>query len=123
MIENRPALQVIQDQDDEDGLIYCDPPYVHALRTSRRCPSQSAYAHEMTDADHVELSHVLHQVRSSVVVSGYRGELYDGLYVDWVRVDKANVTVSNSKGGAKRTESLWLSPRCAANLQQKRLGL
>lgn len=49
VIENRDALQVMQQQDSPDALFYVDPPYPHATRNMRR--GNAAYAHEMTDLE------------------------------------------------------------------------
>jgi DNA adenine methylase len=47
-------------------VIYADPPYLHSTRTHR-----TAYAFEMTEAEHRELLEVLRSCRGRVVLSGY----------------------------------------------------
>lgn len=77
-IENRPALDVIALYDDADTLFYCDPPYPHGSRGDSR-----AYGHEMSDAEHIELSSILNQVKGKVALSGYQCDLLDRLYSGW----------------------------------------
>ena len=64
-IENRPAADVIRLYDDEGTLFYCDPPYPHGARGDSR-----AYGYEMTDAEHIELSGLLHSVKGKVAPVG-----------------------------------------------------
>jgi DNA adenine methylase len=104
VIENRPALQVISMFDHRNALFYMDPPYVH---TTRSATCKNAYRHEMSDADHLELAKIAHQVKGMVIISGYRCELYDELYKDWLRVDRAAM----AEFAKARIESLWISPR------------
>ena len=104
VIENKPALEVIEQQDTEDTLFYVDPPYVAETRRSGQ------YRHEMSVDDHVELAGVLSKVIGMVVISGYPSELYEDLYEGWVRVEK-ETTANGYRGGSPRTEVLWLSPR------------
>ena len=101
-IENAPALEVMKRYDSPDTLFYLDPPYVHDSRGD-----SSAYAYEMTDAEHTELAAVLHAIAGQAVISGYRTKLYDRLFHDWHRVD-APVKICNSTKG-RRQESLWLN--------------
>lgn len=109
-IENRNAIEIIEQQDSLDTLFYCDPPYVHSTRTAlahKGGSNDCAYAHEMTDDNHRELAAVLHQVKGMVVISGYSCPLYDEeLYPDWQRIAFHAV----ADGGQKRQEVLWRSP-------------
>jgi DNA adenine methylase len=56
VIENRPALEVIQQHDGPDTLHYVDPPYVH---DTRKPGNEKNYKHELTDSDHRELAAAL----------------------------------------------------------------
>lgn len=106
VIENREALDVMLAHDGDDTVHYVDPPYVHDTRHHRsRAP---AYRHELTDQQHRALASTLHELRGSVVLSGYRCPLYDELYGDWHRVDVA----THADGAKDRIETLWLSSRC-----------
>ena len=105
-IENRDALEVIRGYDTKEALFYFDPPYVHNTRNRLK-----GYAIEPDDKWHVEAADLLNGCEGYIVVSGYANELYEEIYEDrgWVRFDLE--TVANS--GARKTESLWLSPRTA----------
>lgn len=103
VIENRPALKVIQQYDKEDALIYVDPPYL--LESRRR--KDHGYRHEMTEEDHRDLAEVLHSVKGMVIVSGYQSQLYEELYPVWRKIKKHAVTMGK---GDRATEVLWISP-------------
>lgn len=113
-IEQRPAIEIIGQQDTPETLFYVDPPYVQETRTSIRTPSDTdrCYAHDMSDEDHARLAEVLYEAAGMVVLSGYSCPLYDELYGDWERRE----TKVLADGGAERTEVLWLNPACAASL-------
>jgi DNA adenine methylase len=118
-IENRPALELIAQQDDPATLFYADPPYVQTTRSSMRWPSDNdrAYAHDMSDHDHRALAELLHQVNGMVVLSGYACPLYDEIYGDWARTS----TAALADGAIPREETLWFNPACAAAQVQLRL--
>jgi DNA adenine methylase len=104
VIENRPALRVIEMYDCADALIYVDPPYVMNKRRQWR----HRYRHELSDADHRELAGALHSAQGMVVVSGRPSELYDELYAGWRREEKI-ISDRMGKGGTYH-EVLWFSP-------------
>jgi len=121
LIENRPAVQVIQKQDAPTTLSYCDPPYVSSTRRGLRIDSlDHRYKHEMTDDDHRELAGVLHAVQGMVVLSGYPCKLYDcELYSDWHRMECQHM----ADGARPRTEVVWLNPACSRALEACRSQL
>jgi DNA adenine methylase len=101
------AFDAIPRFDHPEGLIYCDPPYVHSTRDEG---SRAVYHTEMSDDEHRELARLLGKCKSKVVVSGYPSPLYDELYGNWrvVSFDIAN----HAAGGRKKdreTECIWLS--------------
>ena len=110
VVEHRPALDVIRGYDSRDGLIYADPPYVHATRVLKH----GKYHHEMTDGDHEELSRTLHACTSAVIVSGYPCELYRDCYSRW-RMETKNTFADKS---SPRVECLWLSPLADSLLKE-----
>lgn len=114
VIENRPAAEVILQHDSSETLHYCDPPYVHSTRKARQAGN---YKFEMSDDDHVDLARALNDVSGMVIVSGYRGELYDELYRGWTRVDVG----AYADGASERVESIWMNERCAKSIPQSRL--
>lgn len=103
-IEHAPAIEIIERYDSEDTLFYCDPPYPHETRGDSK-----AYAYEMTDADHRQLSATLHQVKGKVAVSSYRSSLMDELYRDWTCIEAAPRTIHSVK--QTRIEVLWINYR------------
>jgi DNA adenine methylase len=115
MIENRPAVDLIRDQDSPETLFFVDPPYVMDTRVMRT--SSRYYKHEMTDADHLELINVLRSVRGMVVLSGYESDLYSSALSGWEQ-HTTNARISAGRGSAIRTECVYLNPRCADELHQ-----
>lgn len=107
IIENRPALYIIEKQDSLETFFYVDPPYVHSSRTS--FARDRSYRFEMTDDDHIELSKRLHAIRGGCIISGYRTDLYDDLYKDWILRQKVTCTQANAKN-KYRTECIWINP-------------
>jgi len=106
-IEHDEALTIIKRYDGTGTLFYLDPPYPGSTRSPW---ARQVYSHEMTDAEHIALAESLHGIQGMALISGYRCELYDALYADWERRDRA--TRVNGPGSA--VESLWISPTAAA---------
>lgn len=101
-IEHDKAVNVIRRYDSPETLFYCDPPYVHESRGDT-----NAYAFEMTDDDHRELSNVLHKVQGKVALSGYHSVIMDELYNDWTYIEAPSKMVHSVK--SFRTEVLWIN--------------
>jgi DNA adenine methylase len=103
LIENMPAVELIRREDTEGTLFYCDPPYLHETRTSKR-----AYHFEMSEGDHRELLETLQQCRGKVMLSGYPCELYDTVLADWKRhsFDLPN-HVAGGQEKRRMTEVVW----------------
>ena len=99
VIENRPAIQVMQKHDGPETLHYVDPPYVSATRDQGR-----DYRHEMTEANHIELAACLNSLQGAVILSGYDCQLYRQLYTGWHRREKDSL----GDGATKRREVLWM---------------
>lgn len=101
------AFDVIRRFDHKDGLIYCDPPYVHETRSEG---ARDVYGVEMTDDDHRRLANTLHECEAKIVLSGYPSPLYDELYDGWRRVV---FDIANHAAGGKRknrtSECLWMN--------------
>jgi DNA adenine methylase len=104
---NRPALDVIRQQDGPGTLYYADPPYYHPTRTAR-----DVYAHEMTEADHSELLDLMLTVKGKVMLSGYPSPLYDAALAGWSRhtFDLPNHAAGGRAKG-RETEVLWCNWR------------
>lgn len=80
-------------------LVYCDPPYLHHTRSSKR-----RYRFEYKEQDHVELLELLKSLPCSVILSGYPSALYDDLLGEWRTIE---LQVMNHAGA--RTEKLWFN--------------
>jgi DNA adenine methylase len=119
LIENRPALEVIDQHDDELTLHYVDPPY---LPETRSFDSGRYYRHELTEADHEDLLRHLSRIRGMVVLSGYRSALYDDLLPGWQRREHSAVG-SGRYGSVQRLECIWLNPACVDAQSQGRLAI
>ena len=109
VIEHMPALDLLAKYDHPQALHYVDPPYPHSTRGD-----DNRYRHEMTDADHRVLGRLLHDLDGMVIVSGYACGLYEDMFEDWQRVERA----THADGARDRTEILWLKP---GSVVQRRL--
>lgn len=119
VIENRDAIELMLQHDSPQTLHYCDPPYVHATRSSHAVRTGNGYRHELNDQDHRALAGALSEMQGMVIVSGYHSPLYDELYAGWPRSERATL----ADGALKRTEVLWLNPACAEALERSKGGL
>ena len=110
-IENRPAADLIRDYNYPGVLVYADPPYPPQSRGTR------LYAHEMTDADHVELLDALDAHPGPVLLSGYACDLYDNRLKHW----RHETRRAQAEKGQAREEVLWLNPVAAKAQRQQTL--
>ncbi len=100
------AFEAIPRFDHEEGLIYCDPPYLHETR----CPqSTNVYHAEMTDKEHHQLAELLSRCQAAVVLSGYDSPLYREMYAGWRKVttDIAN-HAAGGRTKSREIECLWI---------------
>lgn len=118
-IDNRPALELIEYWDDPKTLIYLDPPYLPATRSSkaRQAEGYHVYAHEMTVEQHVELLDRIQATQSMVALSGYPSSLYDEKLAGWERRE----TSARAHRNTERTEVLWLNAAAVAACPQPQL--
>lgn len=119
LIENRPAIDVLQQHDGPTTLHFVDPPYVHETRVMR---SRGGYRHELTDDDHADLLDALRGLAGMVVLSGYACELYNDRLRGWESY-ATNARISAGRGTAIRTETLWINPACSDALRRAQGGL
>lgn len=98
-IENVDAIELISRYNDENTLIYCDPPYLRDIR------KKNIYAIEMNDNKHIELLSVLKQSKSKIILSGYDNELYNSELKGWFTDEKE----TTAQFGLYRTEKLWMN--------------
>jgi DNA adenine methylase len=101
------AFDAIPRFDHPEGLIYCDPPYVHSTREKN---SRLVYHAEMSDDDHRKLGTLLRKCNAKVVLSGYPSDLYEEIYAGWrvVSFDIAN-HASGGKQKNREIECLWMN--------------
>lgn len=121
VIENRPAMQVIDRYDGDDALLYVDPPYLPETRSAKKRGGvmSHVYGHELTEADHDALLARLREAASAVVLSGYPSDRYDEGLPGWTRIERA----THADGALDRIEVLWLNPRAASAADAGRLPL
>lgn len=82
-------------------LVYADPPYVNATRSSTK-----RYRFDYQDPDHVELLGLLSSLPPNVyvILSGYPSALYSELLPGWRTLEFQVMT-----RGGPRTECLWMN--------------
>lgn len=119
LIENRPAIEIMQQHDTDGTLHFVDPPYLHSVRVMQKGKA-GYYRHEMTDADHIELLEFLQTLRGMVMVCGYASTLYSERLSQWTKFE-TTARISAGRGGATRTEVVWLNPAASAKQLQSRL--
>lgn len=120
--EHDDAFLLIPRFDSPSALFYVDPPYLPSTRADRW--RRNGYVHEMEEADHKKLAHLLHSVKGMVIISGYPSPLYERLYSRWKMV--ATKTHSSQRrasenAATERTECLWISPNAAGMHRQMEL--
>jgi DNA adenine methylase len=94
IIENLDYKEIIRKYDSSDTLFYVDPPYYQL----------NYYKQGFTEQDHIDLAELLHKIKGNSIVSGYRSDLYDSLYSDFVRHEKDCYTIARDI----KTEYIWL---------------
>lgn len=98
-IENMPAGDLIKKYNQQEVLIYADPPYILATRSGK------LYKHEMTDNEHIELLQLLKLHKGSVIISNYDNEIYNSELLQW---EKVSIDAAAEKGKTGK-EVLWLN--------------
>lgn len=114
-IENRDAVELLERfATTADTVVYADPPYLGATRSSRAAAegySGGDYEVDMpSEADHRALADCLRALPAAVLLSGYPSDLYDDLYGDWHHIDVS--THAHSSNAARndrgsRVERIW----------------
>lgn len=117
LIEQRPALDIVDRVDDEDALFFLDPPYVVSTRSAMANGRAKVhgYVHELTDGDHGELLDRIVTLRGMVVLSGYPHPLYDAKLTGWARYERPSL----ADGAKPRTEVVWINPACLDALERE----
>jgi DNA adenine methylase len=103
LILNREALDVIEEYDLVNTLIYIDCPYLPETRTS-----PDVYDFEMTVEQHEDLLRRIVKCNAMVAISGYPSVLYNEALKDWHRIEFDVANHSSGKSTKRRmTEVLW----------------
>lgn len=112
IVDDRSFEHVIPLYDGPDVVIYADPPYLGETRTGIDAAKRRAkhYHHDFTTTeDHEHLAEVLHNCAGTVLLSGYRSDLYASLYADWdtaeIAVQRPSANVAGGTGHA--VEVVW----------------
>lgn len=98
-IENTDALELIKRYDDENTLIYCDPPYLPNLR------KKNMYALEMDENQHRALLEVICKSKSKIIISGYDSQLYNDKLAGW----NSDTIETTAQMGLHRVEKIWFN--------------
>lgn len=111
VIEDRPAIEVMQNHDGRESLHYVDPPY---MPETRQDSCRAVYEHEMSAEDHESLLETLSGLDGMVALSGYDSDLYGRLLNGWHLFTKDTM----ADRASPRRECLWLNPHAAEKQAQ-----
>ena len=107
-IENKPALQIIEDFDTDHTFFYCDPPYLLETRTGGK-----AYSNEMDMEDHIVFLNSIDLIQGKAMISGYQSEMYDNILANFTRIDAPekymHASGKKKSEGATRQECVWIN--------------
>lgn len=106
-IENIDALTLIERYDDQDTLLYLDPPYPLSLR------KRNIYQNELSDEYHVKLLQLIKRSKSKIVISSYDNDLYNDMLEDWDTAERETF----AQMGLKRVEKIWANFKLNVNSQ------
>ena len=99
VILNLDFRELIPAWDEEDTLFYIDPPYFHTCRCEL-----AFHKHDMTEADHADLLHIIKYCRGKVIISGCYCPLYKRVLKNWRMVRKNSVATRR-----RPPEYLWMN--------------
>lgn len=99
-IEHMDAFRLIERYNNDDVLMYLDPPYVRGARKSGRL-----YNCEMNDEDQKRLLELITKSKAKIVISGYRSELYIKALSGW----RMFSTMSQTTSTEMAEECIWLN--------------
>lgn len=107
VIENRDAVDVIEQYSRPDAVVYADPPYLVSTRTAMAKRPGGDYLHEFSsDDDHRRLAAILRSTPATVLLSGYDSPLYDELYSDWHRTERRVLKRSSNGRSATHVHAM-----------------
>ena len=101
IVLNKNGIELIEEYNNSNVFIYCDPPYEQSTRTSTR------YKVDMNEKMHIDFINAVNNSKSKILISGYDCELYERLNKHFVK-KHFNVNTVNGKNKSKtKTETLW----------------
>lgn len=105
IIHNTDALTLIKKYDQEDWMIYLDPPYHHSTRTNAR------YKEDMDNLKQEDfLDCVLSCKNAKILISGYDCEEYDRLEENgWTKISFEVKTQNTNREGKTKIETIWFN--------------
>lgn len=98
-IENIDAIELMKRYNDENTLLYLDPPYPESIR------KKNLYKHEMTDEQHEELLNVILKSKSKVIISSYDNDLYNERLAGWYTAVRPTI----AQMGLHRIEKIYMN--------------
>ena len=107
-VTNRDALEILKEiKNDEDAMIYLDPPYTFHERTSK-----NLYQCEQDDDKQQEMVELIKDAKASILVSGYKNSIYDEVLNEsngWTSMLLMNTYKhSSSRRGIKPMVEEWI---------------
>ena len=98
---------VVPNWDEENTLIYLDPPYLHTTRNESTTEAQD---HELTVEQHIQLLDMIKNARGKVIISGYYSRLYKETLVGW-KCKKKEIAnhASQNKTKDRKVECIWMN--------------
>lgn len=105
IILNRDGIELIKKYKNNNNiLIYCDPPYEQSTRTSAR------YIVDMNRDSHINFIDAVLNSNAKILISGYKCDLYNKLEENgFTRIDFDVKTISGNFKAKTKTESLYLN--------------
>lgn len=104
-VTNHDYKIIIEKLDFDKAFFYCDPPYPKQTRASF-----NDYMYEFSEADHIELSEILHNIKGKAMISSYNSNLYTDLYADWRKVSLP--IKKNNIRSREVQEVIWMNYEC-----------
>ena len=102
IIENKDALKLIEEYNDEKTFMYLDPPYSWETRTSTR------YENDFSPEQQKQLIDTLLVNKAKVLLSGYTCVEYERLTnAGWQKIDFTVNTIGGDMKPKSKIETLW----------------
>ncbi|TLQ15669.1 DNA adenine methylase [Lactococcus raffinolactis] len=100
--EQLDAIELIEKMNDDDTLIYADPPYMNETASSK-----THYKFGMADDQHMKLLSTLKNHRGPVILSGYNSDLYAKELKGWSKIEFDSATGNVGRKKKIAIECLW----------------